>query len=255
MICITCWWTFKLSSCLLLWINLQWYSLHTYPWYIIYFSPLDKLLKEWLSSVFLYIHTYLLLSRKVDLSYSINSSSCFTATLPTLSVFKTSLPAWWCKKDASFDVLLWTWFLVSINIVSVWSLSQDLWPRDCSPPGSSVYGILQARILEQVAISYSGGLPYPGIKPAYPALAGKFFITETPEKAQVSLYTFISHLKYWRQKEKGMAEDEMVGCHPRINGHEFEQALGNGEGEGSLARHGIVMLRTICITNEWLNNN
>ena len=47
-----------------------------------------------------------------------------------------------------------------------------------------------------------------------------------------------------------MAEDEMVGCHLRLNGHEFEQALGHGEGQGSLACHGIVMLHTICITNE-----
>ena len=32
-----------------------------------------------------------------------------------------------------------------------------------------------------------------------------------------------------------MAEDEMVGYHPLLNGHEFEQALGDGEGQGSLA--------------------
>ena len=32
-----------------------------------------------------------------------------------------------------------------------------------------------------------------------------------------------------------MAEDEMVGWHHRLNGHEFEQALGNGEGQGNLA--------------------
>ena len=30
-------------------------------------------------------------------------------------------------------------------------------------------------------------------------------------------------------------EDEMVGWHHRLNRHEFEQALGNGEGQGSLA--------------------
>ena len=30
-------------------------------------------------------------------------------------------------------------------------------------------------------------------------------------------------------------EDEMVGCHHRLNGHEFEQALGDGDGQGSLA--------------------
>ena len=41
-------------------------------------------------------------------------------------------------------------------------------PMDCSPPGSSVHGILQARILEWVAMSLD--LPDPGIKPQSPAL-------------------------------------------------------------------------------------
>ena len=33
-----------------------------------------------------------------------------------------------------------------------------------------------------------------------------------------------------------MAEDEMVGWHRRLNGHEFNQALGDSEGQGSVAR-------------------
>ena len=37
-----------------------------------------------------------------------------------------------------------------------------------------------------------------------------------------------------RQEEKGTTEDEMVGWHHRLNGHEFEQTLGNGDGQGSL---------------------
>ena len=37
------------------------------------------------------------------------------------------------------------------------------------------------------------------------------------------------------QEEKGSTEDEMVGWHHQLNGHEFEQALGDGEGQGSLA--------------------
>ena len=41
--------------------------------------------------------------------------------------------------------------------------------------------------------------------------------------------------KDWRQEEKGSTEDEMVGCHHQLNGLEFEQAPGNGEGQGSLA--------------------
>ena len=41
--------------------------------------------------------------------------------------------------------------------------------------------------------------------------------------------------KVWRQEEKGMTEDEMVGWHHQLNGHEFEQALEVGDGQGSLA--------------------
>ena len=40
--------------------------------------------------------------------------------------------------------------------------------------------------------------------------------------------------KDWRQEEKGTTEDEMVGWHHRIDGHEFEQTPGDSEGQGSL---------------------
>ena len=40
--------------------------------------------------------------------------------------------------------------------------------------------------------------------------------------------------KDWRQEEKGMTEDEMFGWYHRLNGHEFEQTLGIGDGQGSL---------------------
>ena len=36
-------------------------------------------------------------------------------------------------------------------------------------------------------------------------------------------------------EEKGMTEDEVVGWHHQFDGHEFEQALGVGNGKGSLA--------------------
>ena len=51
-------------------------------------------------------------------------------------------------------------------------------PVHCSPPGSSIHGILQARTLEWVAISFSRGSSWSRITPASPALAGRFFITE-----------------------------------------------------------------------------
>ena len=60
--------------------------------------------------------------------------------------------------------------------------------------------------------------------------------------------------KDWRKEEKGMTEDEMVGWHHQLNGHEFEQTPGDSEGQGSL----------VCCspwgckepdTTEWLNKN
>ena len=39
----------------------------------------------------------------------------------------------------------------------------------------------------------------------------------------------------WGQEEKGITENEMVGWHHRLNGHEFEQAPGVGNGQGILA--------------------
>ena len=58
-------------------------------------------------------------------------------------------------------------------------------PMDCNPPGSSVHGIPQARMLEWVAIS-SWDLPDPGIEPASlvsPALADRFFTTSATWEA------------------------------------------------------------------------
>ena len=47
--------------------------------------------------------------------------------------------------------------------------------------------------------------------------------------------------KDWRREGKGMTEDETVGWHHWLDGHEFEQALGAGDGQGSLAccSHGV----------------
>ena len=53
-----------------------------------------------------------------------------------------------------------------------------------------------------------------------------------------------------RQEEKGTTEDEIAGWHHQLNGHECEQALRDGEEQGSLAFcfHGIAMSKT------WLSN-
>ena len=58
-------------------------------------------------------------------------------------------------------------------------------PMDCSPPGSPVRGILQARVLERVPFSTSKDLSDLGIELVFlvfPLLAGRFFTTEPPGK-------------------------------------------------------------------------
>ena len=53
-------------------------------------------------------------------------------------------------------------------------------PMDCSPPGSFVHGIIQARILECVAIL--GGLHDPGIEPGSPTLQADSSPSQSPGK-------------------------------------------------------------------------
>ena len=71
-------------------------------------------------------------------------------------------------------------------------------PKDCSPPGSFVHGILQARLLERVAIPFSRGSSWPGIEPGSSALQADSLLSESPGKpnmhlSHLGLLLFISH--------------------------------------------------------------
>ena len=59
-------------------------------------------------------------------------------------------------------------------------------------------------------------------------------------------------MKDWRQKEKRMAEDEMVGWHHQSNGHELGQTPGDGEGQGGVACCSPWNCKELETT--WLNN-
>ena len=72
-------------------------------------------------------------------------------------------------------------------------MSDSYNPMNCSLPGSSVHGILQARILEWIAMPSSGDLPDPGIEPGSPALKADSLPTEPPGKpSALSLYLRLS---------------------------------------------------------------
>ena len=71
----------------------------------------------------------------------------------------------------------WVDNLFSYMKVKVKSLNR-VWlcdPVDCSPPGSSIHGILQARILEWVAVSFSRGSSQPWDQIQVSCVAGRFF--------------------------------------------------------------------------------
>ena len=59
--------------------------------------------------------------------------------------------------------------------------------------------------------------------------------------------------KDWGQEEEEVREDEVVGWYHWLDGHEFEQALGDGEGQGSLVCCSPWGLKELD-TNEQLNN-
>ena len=63
-------------------------------------------------------------------------------------------------------------------------------PMDYSAPGSSVHGILQARILEWVAMSFSRGSSWPGDQTRVSSIAGSFFIVWTTREAHIYVYTY-----------------------------------------------------------------
>ena len=62
-------------------------------------------------------------------------------------------------------------------------MSDSLLPVDCSPPGSSIHGILQARILEWVAISFSRGSSRPRDRTQVSHIAGRRFNLCTTREA------------------------------------------------------------------------
>ena len=66
-------------------------------------------------------------------------------------------------------------------------------PRDCSPPGSSVHSILQARSLERVALS-SRGSSQPRDQAQVSCIAGGFFTTEPPGISTVLISTTVTPL-------------------------------------------------------------
>ena len=100
--------------------------------------------------------------------------------------------------------------------------------------------------MSEVAGSSSSFLDCKEIEKVNPKESTWMFIGKTDAEAEAPIlwsFDMKSQLirkdpdagKDWWWEEKGTTEDEMVGWHHRLNGHVFEQALGDGEGQGRLA--------------------
>ena len=87
--------------------------------------------------------------------------------------------------------------VLSLRGVLVTQSCRTLQPHGLSPAKLSVHGILQARILEWVAIFFPGDLLDPGIKPEFPTMQADFSPSEPPRKPQrkhyitLNIYIFI----------------------------------------------------------------
>ena len=88
------------------------------------------------------------------------------------------------------------------------------WRRFVRVPSTS--RISNQSILKEINLEYS-------LEGLWPLDANSCLIRKDPDAG-----------KDWRWEEKGMTEDEMVRWNRWLNGHEFEQALGDCEGQGSL---------------------
>ena len=124
-------------------------------------------------------------------------------------------------------LLLWWWFSCSV-------VSDPLRLHDCSPPGSSVHGIFQARILEWVAVSFSRGASQPRDRSLVSYIAGSLL--------------HCRRILHWHQgsrfviagKHNGLPQGDSPSCPPLKDSKEV-----NGEGTSPWADvYGVAQSRT-----------
>ena len=112
--------------------------------------------------------------------------------IPLLGIYLEKITIWKDTRTPVFIAALFT--KARMWKVKVKSLShvQLCDPMDCSLPGFSIHGIFQARVPEWVAISFSGDLSDPGIKPGSPTLQADAWPSKPPGKHQDMEATYMS---------------------------------------------------------------
>ena len=124
---------------------------------------------KWISYMYTYISSLLHFPPLQNIFKLVLSFKSWTISyknyLEFFSSLKKNWKVWWCLKK----------ILVALSC-----------PTLCSPPGSSVHGILQARILEWVAIPFSRRFSLPRDQTQFSCIAGRFFTIWATREAQNS---------------------------------------------------------------------
>ena len=121
------------------------------------------------------------------------------------------------------------WIILQHNLLpSILLWQQRMWTMTCFLPFHSVPWISRRSnqsILKEISPEYSLEGLILRLKIQY--LGHLKWRTDLLEKTDSG--------KDWRQQEEGKTEDEMIGWHHWLTGHEFEEASGVGDGQGNLA--------------------
>ena len=139
-----------------------------------------------------------------------------------------SIESWWCHTTISSSVVPFSFCLQSFPPSGSFPMSQFL-----TPGGQSIE--VSASITESFSFSWSW--------------CSNTLATWCKELIHWKWSWFWERLKAWGE---GLTEDDIMGWHHQLDGHEFEQALGVGDGQGSLACCSPWGCKGLN-TTEWLN--
>ena len=165
----------------------------------------------------------------VDVYFSFHSQLCRIKWTSSVSRYFSILPPV-RKDDSIIDVYLFLSLCVCVLIAQSCLTLCD--PLDCSPPGSSVHGILQTRLLER---NSPGDLPDPGIEPKFLAFQASSLPSEPPGKPTLIPKTIHRGIKAttssWWHLTAGVAD-------------------GNDCGHSILSpRHCAISVGSLCLTD------
>ena len=105
----------------------------------------------------------------------------------------------WLEKSLCVCMSVYLYISMKVKVLVTQSCL-TLWDMDCSSPGNSVHGILQARTLEWIASPFSRGSSRPRVKTQVSRIAGRFFAVWATREAQYRYMNVHKYLLEWQSQ-------------------------------------------------------